>query len=145
MNNQPYIVSPGISAAIKEERIGELFTRLYIDKPSQLSFGIIDFVPKTAVSLHIHNTWELVLVDSISEGPGYVFFDGNWWQAAPGCGVYMPKGHPHAWSAGNNNGFKMLYIYGGSREEAGRVWTEEAKTFQPITTEEERKAILWTI
>ncbi len=48
------------------------------------------------------------MVDSSSEGPGYIFFDSHWWRVDVGATAFIPKGYPHAWSSGNNNGFKML-------------------------------------
>ena len=56
----------------------------------------------------------------------------------------MPKGYTHCWSAGNEKGFKMLWIYPAAHEEADRIWDGDSKTFRAITPEEERNALVWT-
>ena len=143
-NKKPYIAYADKAKVVDEASIGRVVLKICVDELGQVCFGIIDYVPGWFIPLHRHDRWELILVDSSSEGPGYVFFDEQWWRADPGCGVFVPKGCPHAWSSGNKNGFKMLYVYGGSREEAGRVWHKDPETFQPITPEQERNACVWT-
>lgn len=142
MDFRPYIVYP-TSESVEAHQIGAVVAKCYINEPGQVSFGVIDYVPGWFIALH-HHTWELIIIDSSSEGPGYTFFDGHWWRADPGSGVFLPKGCPHAWSSGNEKGFKMLWIYGGSPEEAGRVYDADPETFQAITPEEKRSALIWT-
>ncbi len=143
MDSRPYIVYPSAdkSAAVAQT---ELVTKTFISEPGQVSFGVNDFVPGLFRSLHRHYTWELIIIDDSSEGPGYTFFDGHWWRADPGSSVFIPKGYSHAWSSGNDKGFKMLWVYGGSREEAGRIWDVKPEAGQPITPEEEKNALVWT-
>ena len=141
MSAKPYIVYPDTAnSAVSPE--GGVVNK-YISEPDQVSFGVIDFAPGLFRALHHHHTWELIIVDNSSEGPGYTFFDGHWWRVDPGGAVFVPKGCSHAWSSGKNNGFKMLWVYGGTREEAGRVWEESFETARPITPEEERNAPRW--
>jgi hypothetical protein len=104
-----------------------------------------DFIQRHFIisSLNRHNLWELIIIDGSSEGPGYVFFDGKWWRVLPGSGVFVPKGYSHAWSSGKNT-FKMLWVYGGSRDEAGRIFDVPEAEGRPITPEEEKNARLWT-
>jgi len=142
MNTRPYIVYPDMAKIV--ELAGTAVVKSYINEPGQVSFGVIDYVPGWFIALHHHQTWELIIIDNSSEGPGYTFFDGHWWQADPGSGIFFPKGCPHAWSAGNDKGFKMLWIYGDSHEKAGRIYEGDAQTFQPITLDEEKSALLWT-
>jgi hypothetical protein len=115
-----------------------------INEPGKACFGANDFAPGLFRPLHGHHTWELVVVDGSSEGPGYIFFDGRWWRVDLGAAVFVPAKQPHAWSSGNTRGFRMLYLYGGSKEEAGRIWygnPEEAKCISP---KEEANAPAWT-
>jgi len=144
MSVRPYITYPSVTESVKVHHIGAVISKCYINEPGEVSFGVIDYVPGWFIVLHHHQTWELIVVDSGSEGPGYTFFDSRWWRADPGSGVFIPKGYPHAWSAGNNTGFKMLWIYGGSQEEASRVYDCDPKTFQPITPDEEAHCLIWT-
>lgn len=116
---------------------------IYVSEPGKVSFGVLNFVPGLVRSLHHHNTWELIIIDGSSKGPGYVFFDDTWWRADVGSAVFIPEGYSHAWSSGNDSGFKMLWIYGGTRKEAGRVYDADAERFSPITPEAERKARVW--
>ena len=141
MDAKPYIVYPDTanSAASLE---GGVVSK-YISEPGQVSFGVVDFTLGLFRTLHHHYTWELIIIDNSSEGPGYTFFDGHWWRVDPGSAVFVPKGYSHAWSSGNNNGFKMLWVYGGTREEAGRVLEESFESAKPITLEEERNAPRW--
>jgi hypothetical protein len=88
--------------------------------------------------------WELVLVDSSSEGPDYIYFDGLWWRANPGVAVFVPKESAHSWSSGNMTGFRMIWIYGGAREEAGRIWYVKPEEGKCISPEEKRNAPIWT-
>lgn len=37
----------------------------------------------------------------------------------------------------------MLWVYGGSSEEASRIYNIEPQTFHPITPEEEKNALIW--
>jgi hypothetical protein len=143
MNARPFIVYPN-SESVKVIPTGAAVVNCFIDEPGEVSFGTIDYVPGWFIALHHHHTWELIIIDGSSEGPGYTFFDGSWWRADPGCGVLLPKGYPHAWSSGNDKGFKMLWIYGGAHDEASRIYDTDPETFRPITPEEERKAPIWT-
>jgi len=144
MGIKPYITYPGITGSAEVQQIGEVVTKCYINEPSQVSFGVIDYVPEWFIALHSHETWELIIIDSSSEGPGYTFFDGHWWKADPGSAVLIPKTYPHAWSSGNEKGFKMLWIYPSSHQERGRTYHVDPETFQPITPDEEGKALTWT-
>lgn len=140
MTARPYITYPKPKkTAGRAEVPGETF----IDEPGQVCFGANDFAPGLFRALHGHHTWELVIVDSSSAGPGYIYFDGRWWRVDPGAAVFVPKGCPHAWSSGNTRGFKMLYIYGGSRAEAGRIWYVKPEEGECISLEEERNALTW--
>ena len=143
MENQTYIIYPDTAKVVHEPGM-EVVAKHFISEPGQVSFGVVDFVPGRAVKLHTHNTWEVIIIDGGSEGPGFVYFDDQWWRADPGSAVFVPRGFVHAWSAGNNNRFKMLWIYQGSLEEAGRDWVEDYRTSHLITTEEEKNALVWT-
>jgi len=144
MGIRPYITYPGITGSAGVQQVGGVVAKCYVNEPSQVSFGVIDYVPGWFIALHSHETWELIIIDSSSEGPGYTFFDGHWWRADPGSAVFIPKTYPHAWSSGNEKGFKMLWIYAGSHQEAGRTYHVAPETFQPITPDEEGKALTWT-
>lgn len=144
MNIRPYITYAHSTKSVEVHHIGLVVAKRYINEPGQVSFGTIDYVPGWFIPLHHHHTWELIIIDNSSEGPGYTFFDGHWWKADPGSGVFIPKGYPHAWSSGNNSGFKMLWIYGGSSQEADRINDVDPEAFRPITQEEESKAVAWT-
>jgi len=137
-----YIAYPDSASSVVTE--GGIVVNRYISEMGQVSLQVVDFVVGAFRALHHHHTWEITMVDSNSEGPGYIFFDRYWWRVDVGAVVFIPKGYAHAWSAGNNNGFKMLCIYGGTPEEASRVWEENLETVQPITTEEERNAHRWS-
>ncbi len=144
MSTKPYIIYPDTARPVEVGKLGAVNIMCYVNEPGQVSFGVIDYVPGWFIATHHHHMWELIIVDNSSEGPGYTFFDGRWWRADPGSGVFLPKGVPHAWSAGNQHGFKMLWIYGGSLEEAGRIYDTDPATFQPITQEQECAASIWT-
>jgi len=144
MSTKPYIIYPATAHPVEQGQLGAVSIMRFVDEPGQVSFGVIDYVPGWFIALHHHHTWELIIIDSSSEGPGYTFFGDRWWRADPGSGVFIPKGFPHAWSAGNDARFKMLWIYGDSQEEAGRVYDVDPGTFQPITREAERGALVWT-
>ena len=144
MSAKPYIVYPDNFEVLREAELGERISKRFINEPGQVSFGVVDFVPGWFVAPHHHQTWELIIIDGSSEGPGYTFFDGHWWRADPGCGVFLPKGSTHCWSSGNKKGFKMLWIYPGSHEEAGRIYDADPETFRAITPEEEKNALVWT-
>ncbi len=144
MGARPYIADTSTAAILEVDQFGVIFNRCHIDEPGQVSFGVKDYAPGRFVSLHHHHTWELIIIDGSSEGPGYTFFDGHWWRADPGCGVFIPKGSTHCWSSGNEQGFKMLWIYPGSHEEAGRIYDVDPETFRAITPEEEKNALVWT-
>ena len=141
---RPYITYPSATSTVEMRQMGEVAQKYYVNEPSQVSFGVIDYIPGWFIALHSHQTWELIIIDSSSEGPGYTFFNGCWWRAAPGSAVFIPKTYPHAWSSGNEKGFKMLWIYGGSHQEAGRTYHVDPEAFKPITPAEERKAPIWT-
>ena len=144
MDTRPYITYTSAIDTIEVQQIGEVVAKCYVNEPGQVSFGVIDYVPGWLIALHHHYTWELIIIDNSSEGPGYTFFDSRWWRADPGSGVYIPKGYPHAWSAGNDHGFKMLWIYGGSDEEASRVYDCDYREFQPITPNQESDCPIWS-
>jgi len=144
MNQQPYIIYPSEGKQVEAGQVGEVINTCYIDEPGQVSFGVIDYVPGWRIPLHHHNTWELIIIDKSSAGPGYTFFDSCWWRADPGCGVFIPRGHPHAWSCSNSKGFKMLWIYGDSATKAGRIYDTDPVSFQAITEQQENEAGIWT-
>jgi len=144
MSAKPYIIYPNTAKPVEVGQLGAVVNMCYINEPGQVSFGAIDYVPGWFIAIHHHRTWELIIIDNSSDGPGYTFFDECWWRADKGSGIFFPKGFPHAWSAGSMYGFKMLWIYGGSHEEAGRIYDIDPQTFQPITPEEERAALTWT-
>ena len=141
MEARPYIKYP---KPYEPGTAGEVSGTPLINEPGQVSFGVNDFKPGLFRALHGHYTWELVLVDSSSEGPGYVHFDGRWWRVDPGAAVFVPKGSAHSWSSGNTTGFRMIWIYGGARAEAGRIWYVKPEEGKCISPEEERNAPLWT-
>ncbi len=144
MTQLPYIIYPSEGKQVEAGRVGEVINTCYIDEPGQVSFGVIDYMPGWRIPLHHHTTWELIIIDKSSAAPGYTFFDDCWWKAEPGCGVFLPMGHPHAWSCGNSKGFKMLWVYGDSAEKAGRVYDCEPASFQAITEEQESNSIIWS-
>ena len=137
MSEKPYIAYPGTGVMPLPN------SATFVSEPGKVSFGVQNFPPYYVRSLHRHNLWELIIIDGSSEGPGYVFFDGKWWRVPPGAGVFVPKGYPHSWSSGKNR-FKMLWVYGGSRDEAGRIYDVPEAEGKPITPEEENNAPLWT-
>jgi len=141
--DRPYITYSNKDKRAEVQQVGPVVSTCYVNEPGQVSFGVIDYVPGWFIALHHHHTWELIIIDSSSAGPGYTFFEGHWWRAEPGSGVFIPRECPHAWSSGNIKGFKMLWIYGGSHEEAGRVYDADPETFQPITQQEEKNAFMW--
>ena len=141
MTERPYIAYP------KRPKPGSGITvpgEILIDEHGKACCGANDFVPGLFRPLHGHHTWELVIVDGSSEGPGYIFFDGCWWRVDSGAAVFVPKRCPHAWSSGNTRGFRMLYVYGGSKEEAGRIWYGKPEEGRCISPEEEANAPAWT-
>ncbi len=146
MTAKPYITYPEKAATSTSGGAtpGTVTPLIYVSEPGKVSFGVLNFVPGLVRSLHHHNTWELIIIDGSSKGPGYVFYDNTWWRADVGSAVFIPPGYPHAWSSGNDNGFKMLWIYGDTREEAGRVYDADARHFPSITPEAEEKARVWT-
>ncbi len=144
MSDKPYVIYPESSVQVEVGRLGSVINRCFINEPNQASFGVIDYVPGWYIAPHHHRTWELIVIGADSAGPGYTFFENRWWLATPGSATFFPKGYPHAWSAGNDKGFKMLWIYGGSHEEAGRIYDGNTEDFKPITREQERNAQVWT-
>lgn len=138
----PYITYPGIPLSIQQ--LGNVVIKAYINEAGQVSFGVIDYVPGWYIPPHRHNTWELIIIDAGSPHAGFVMFDGSWWRAEPGSSVFVPRGFPHAWSSGNDKGFKMLWIYGGAHEEAGRLFEGNPEAFKPISRSEEKTASLWS-
>ncbi len=144
MGAKPYIIYPDKARLLYEAGLGEIVINNYINEPGQVSFGVVDFVPGWFLAPHHHHTWELIIVGDSSEGPGYTFFDSHWWRVDPGGCLFVPRGYTHCWSAGNEKGFKMLWIYPGSHEEAGRIYDGDPQTFKAITTEEEMYALVWT-
>ena len=143
MTNRPYIIYPDKAVPLTDDGL-EVAIKRYINEPGLVSFGVVDFVPGWYVAPHRHHIWELIIIDNSSEEPGYIFFDNLWWRTDPGCGVFLPKGSTHGWSAGNKKGFKMLWIYPGTHEEAGRIYHGDPDDFHAITPEEERSALVWT-
>jgi quercetin dioxygenase-like cupin family protein len=143
LNQQPYIIYPSGGQQVEAGQLNEVVVTRYIDEPGQVSFGTIDYVPGWHIALHHHNTWELIIIDGSSAGPGYTFFDGRWWRADPGSGVFVPRGYPHAWSCGNSKGFKMLWVYGDSATKAGRAYDTDPDSFRAITEEQEDGAGIW--
>lgn len=143
MKDNPYMIYPEM-AKMHAEAGMKVVSKLFINEPGNVCYGTVDFVPGWSVALHSHNTWELIIVGGESEGPGYVFFNDQWWRANPGSALFVPKGFVHGWSAGKNNGFKMLWIYEGSVEEAGRNWVEDYRPSPVISPEEEKNALVWT-
>ena len=141
MSERAYVVYP--ERAIFENPAADVSPKVFINEPGTVSFGTIDFPMHYIRALHRHKTWELIILDNSSEGPGYVFFDDLWWRVLPGSGVFVPKGLSHAWSSGANR-FKMLWVYGGSRKEAGRILDVPEGTMQPISADEEKKARIWS-
>jgi quercetin dioxygenase-like cupin family protein len=143
MNQLPYIVYPGIRPPALAKEIGPVLSQIYINEPGQISFSTIDYIPGWHIAPHRHDIWELIIIDKSSPQAGFVFLDGRWWRAEPGSAVFVPRNYPHAWSSSNDGGFKMLGVYGGSIEEAGRRYDVDPKKFLGITREEERQAALW--
>ncbi len=141
MTERPHITYPKPNKPVAK---GDVPGTVFINEPGKVSFGANDFSPGLFRPLHGHHTWELIIVDGASDGPGYVNFEGRWWRVDPGAAVFVPKGCPHAWSSGNTRGFRMLWVYGGAREEAGRIWYVKPEEGRAITPEEERNALLWT-
>ena len=145
MNQRPYLIYPSQGAQVEAGQVGDVVVTRYVDEPGQVSFGVIDYVPGWRIALHHHNSWELIIIDGSSQGPGYTLFDGHWWRAEPGCAVFVPEGCPHAWSSGNSKGFKMLWVYGDSPTKAGRVYDTDPASFQAITEEQENGAGIWRL
>ncbi len=141
MNNKPYITY--LSKPLEIQKIDSVLSKCYVNEVGQVSFGTIDYIPGWFIALHHHYTWELIIIDCSSVGPGYTLFNGCWWRAEPGSAVFIPKGFSHAWSSGNDKGFKMLWVYGGSHEEADRLYDVDPQIFQPISQEEERAVFAW--
>lgn len=138
---RPYITYP---KPYRPGSGGSLSATPLINEPGEVSFGVIDFTAGSFRPLHGHRTWELIVVDSLSEGPGFIHFDGRWWRVDPGAAVFIPGGSVHGWSAGNATGFRMVWFYGGTREEAGRIWHGNPEEARGISPGEERNAPLWT-
>lgn len=141
MDLRPFISYPDQGTV---GHIGPVIARGYVNVPGQVSFSTIDYIPGWFIATHTHGTWELILIDGSSEGPGYTFFDNQWWRADPGSAAFFPRGYSHAWCSGNKQGFKMLAVYGGSYKEAGRTYAVDPKDFRHITPEEEANARAWT-
>ena len=141
MSERPYIVYPRKTAPLVAGQ--PVPANVFVNEPGKVSCGVLDFVPGLVRATHHHDVWELIIIDSSSPGPGYVFFDEHWWRTNPGAAVFIPAGYAHAWSAGNNWGFKMLWIYGGTRDEAGRHYHVEPDSYQAITAEEEKGTAVW--
>ena len=144
MNEQPYMIYPDTATEHGEPGV-KVISKLFVNEQEKVCYGTVDFVPGWSVALHSHNTWELIIVGGESEGPGYVFFHDQWWRADPGSALFVPKGFVHGWSSGNNNGFKMLWIYEGSVEEAGRNWVKDYRPSPLISPAEEKAALIWTL
>jgi len=143
MKDSPYMVYPATAKTHAEPGV-KVVSKLFVNEMDRVCYGTVDFVPGWSVALHSHNTWELIIVGGESEGPGYVFFYDQWWRADPGSTLFVPKGFVHGWSAGNNNGFKMLWVYEGSVEQAGRNWVNDYRPSPLISPEEENDALVWT-
>ena len=141
MRSGPYITYS--SKPLSTQKLGDVVIKGYVNEAGQVSFGVIDYVPGWNIPLHRHNTWELIIIDASSPNAGFVLFDSRWWRAEPGSSVFVPKGFPHAWSSGNDKGFKMLWVYGGAHEEAGRIYEGNPNAFEPISRSEEMAATMW--
>jgi quercetin dioxygenase-like cupin family protein len=142
MSNKPYITYS--DNPLSTQKVGAVVTKAYVNEAGQVSFGVIDYVPGWYIPLHRHNTWELIIIDASSPNAGFVLFNGRWWRAEPGSSVFVPKGYPHAWASGNETGFKMLWVYSGSHEEAGRTYEGNPEAFKPISKSEEKAARMWS-
>ena len=94
MNTKPYVTYS--ARPLETQQIGSVVSKCHINEAGQVSFGVTDYVPGWFIALHHHHTWELILIDSRSAGPGYTFFSGQWWRAEPGSAVFIPKGFSHA-------------------------------------------------
>ncbi len=94
MSEKPYVVYS--EGAIFENPTSSVSPKVFITEPGTVSFGTLDFPLHYVRALHRHRTWELIILDNNSEGPGYVFFDKHWWRVLPGSGVFVPKGYSHA-------------------------------------------------
>jgi quercetin dioxygenase-like cupin family protein len=141
MRSGPYITYS--SKPLSTQQLGDVVIKAYVNEAGQVSFGVIDYVPGWNIPVHRHNTWELIIIDASSPNAGFVLFDSRWWRAEPGSSVFVPKGFPHAWSSGNDKGFKMLWVYGGAHEEAGRMYEGNPKAFKPISRSEEMASTMW--
>ena len=137
--SKPFISYEAVSKPLEIDDYGIPFNICYLNEPGKMSFGVKDFAPGRFIPLHHHHSWELIIIDNISEGPGFIFFDETWWRADPGSSVFIPSGYPNAWSAGKR-GFRMLWVYGGCLEEAGRVLDKNFRAIHSITLKEERSA-----
>jgi len=122
VSEQPYMIYPSTATEHGEPGV-KVISKLFVNEPGKVCYGTVDFVPGWSVSLHSHNTWELIIVGGESEGSG---------------------GFVHGWSAGNYSGFKMLWIYEGSVVEAGRNWVNDYRPSPLISPEEEKDALVWT-
>lgn len=142
-NIKPYIADINTATILEVDQFGVAFNKCYINEPGQVGFGVKDYNPGRFVSPHHHLTWELIIIDSSSEGPAYTFFDHYWWRVDPGSAVFIPKGYPNGWSASSDKGFKMLWVYGGSLEEADRIIDIDTQDFHAITPDEEKNALTW--
>jgi quercetin dioxygenase-like cupin family protein len=142
MSDKPYITY--VNNPLSTQQIGNVIIKAYVNEAGEVSFGVIDYVPGWYIPLHRHNTWELIIIDASSPSAGFVLFDRRWWRAEPGSSVFVPVGFPHAWSSGNEKGFKMLWVYGSTHEEAGRMYEGNPDTFKPISRSEENAAAIWS-
>jgi len=133
---KPFISYENVAKPLEVSDLGVPFNLCYLNEPGKVSFGIKDYATGLSIPLHHHHTWEIIVIDYISEGPGYIFFDREWWRSDPGTAVFIPSEYPNAWSAGKRS-FRMLWIYGGCLEETGRVLDIDTRANQAITPEEE--------
>ena len=141
--NQFSIIPPETAERVEAASLGSIVNLGFVNEAGQVSSGQIDYQPGMFIAPHRHHTWELILVGPGSASAGYVWAQEQWWKAPPGSHVFLPKGMVHAWSCGNQAGFVMLWIYGGSREEAGRIYVGDPEAFRPITAEQQREARIW--
>ena len=112
----------------------------FVDRPGQVSAGTIDYQPGQCLALHTHRRWELIIVDFGSMASGFVKTSGSWWDIIPGGYTYLPVGCEHGWSCGNYGSFLMRWYYGGSREEAGRDFVGNPKSFSSIDRRQQELA-----
>ncbi len=53
MGIRPYITYPGITGSAEVQQVGEVVDKCYVNEPSQVSFGVIDYVPGWFIASYI--------------------------------------------------------------------------------------------